>query len=73
VDEATRPEQAEMAAIHEENIDGVPLVYGRGMREGYDLHADDVVSSQATFDVADVLGRASPPAPESAPNYGLHG
>jgi hypothetical protein len=62
----------EPAVVHEEPIDGVPLVYGRGLREGYDLHAGEVVKSEATFDVADVMGRSSPPAPENAPNFGLH-
>jgi hypothetical protein len=71
VEESTRPQRAQTAVIHEESLDGVPLVDGRGVREGYDLHAADVVSSDAAFDVADVLGRASPPAPADAPNYGL--
>jgi hypothetical protein len=72
VDEATRPQRHEMAVIHEESIDGVPLVDGRGVREGYDLHAGNTVQSDAAFDVSEVLGRASPPAPEMAPGYGLH-
>jgi hypothetical protein len=72
VEESTRPQRARMATIHEQSLDGVPLVDGRGTREGYDLHVGDVVGSDAEFDVADVLGRASPPAPENAPNFGLH-
>lgn len=71
VDDASTPDRAPMAAIHEENLDGVPLVDGRGMREGFDLHAGAPVHSDPAFDVAEVLGRASPPAPADAPDYGL--
>jgi hypothetical protein len=66
-DKAMRPE--ETAAIHEENIDGTPLWEGRGPREGIDYHAVSPVHSEPDFDVAEVLGRASPPAPESAGLY----
>jgi hypothetical protein len=59
----------ESAVIHEENIDGTPLREGRGAREGIDYHAVNPVYSEPAFDVAEVLGRASPPAPESAGLY----
>lgn len=62
-----RPE--ETAVIHEENIDGTPLWDGRGAREGIDYHAVNPVYTKPAFDVADVLGRGSPPAPESAGLY----
>lgn len=71
VDDAPTPGRAPMAAIHEENLDGVPLIDGRGMREGFDLHAGAPVHSDPAFDVSEVLGRASPPAPENAPDFGL--
>lgn len=73
VDDAPTQSRAPMAAaaIHEESLDGVPLVDGRGMREGFDLHAGAPVHADPAFDVADVLGRASPPAPENAPDFGL--
>lgn len=71
VDDVSTPDRVAMAAIHEENLDGVPLVDGRGMREGFDLHAGAPVHSDPAFDVAEILGRASPPAPEDAPDFGL--
>lgn len=71
VDEATAPDSREMAVVHEENIDGVPLVEGRGMRPGWNIYAGPVVTTEPAFDVADILGRSSPPAPENAPNYGM--
>ena len=58
------------ALIHEEPLDGDPLVTGRGMRQGVDYYADPVRAEPA-FHVQDVLGRSSPPAPEGAPNFGL--
>jgi hypothetical protein len=56
--------------IHEENLDGAPLVDGRGMRQGVDVYAAAPVYADPAFDVADILGRASPPAPENAPDFG---
>jgi hypothetical protein len=58
------------ATIHEGNLDGTPLVEGRGMREGVDQYATAPVHSTWAFDVADILGRASPPAPANAPDFG---
>lgn len=56
--------------IHEENLDGTPLVEGRGMRQGVDQYATAPVHADPMFDVATILGRASPPAPENAPDFG---
>jgi hypothetical protein len=61
----------EATTIHEETLDGVPLVEGRGMREDVDPYAAAPVHSEAAYDVREILGRASPPAPEDAPNFGL--
>jgi len=57
--------------IHEQSLDGKPLVDGRGMRQGVDPYAAAPVQSEPQFDVADILGRASPPAPENAPDFGF--
>lgn len=59
--------------IHEQNLDGTPLVEGRGMREGVDRYATAPVRSAGAFDVSDILGRSSPPAPANAPNFGHPG
>lgn len=56
--------------IYEENLDGTPLVEGRGMRQGVDLYAAAPVYADPDFDVDEILGRASPPAPENAPDFG---
>lgn len=68
-DTGTMRREEDVASIHEENIDGVPLTEGRGMREGVDFHAAAPVYADPLFDVTDVLGRASPPAPEDAEPY----
>ena len=59
----------EVVVIHERQLDGVPLTEGRGMRPVMDYYAAAPVQSDAQFDVTEVLGRASPPAPESAKPY----
>ena len=61
----------ETATIHEETLDGAPLVDGRGMREDVDPYAAAPLHSEAAYDVREILGRASPPAPEDASNFGL--
>lgn len=55
-----------------ESLAGTPLVEGRGMREGLEYI---VVNPEpdAAFNVGDVMGRSSPPAPADAPDFGLHG
>lgn len=67
-DSASMPGEGTWAegTIHEQNLDGTPLVDGRGMREDVDHYAAPAVRSEPLFEVADILGRSSPPAPESA-------
>jgi hypothetical protein len=54
--------------IHEEPLDG--LVDGRGMGQDVNRYAAAPVRAEPLFDVADILGRASPPAPWNAPDFG---
>ena len=54
--------------IHEEPLDG--LVDGRGMGQDVNMYAAAPVRAEPLFDVADILGRASPPAPWNAPDFG---
>lgn len=72
---ASTPGEATLAEstgrIHGETLDGTPLVEGRGMRQGVDQYATAPVYAEPAFDVADILGRSSPPAPADAPDFGL--
>jgi hypothetical protein len=52
-----------------ENLEGVPLVEGRGMREGIEFQP---VTTEPLYGVEEILGRASPPAPADHPDYILH-
>jgi hypothetical protein len=75
VDRSTAAPASDTAMVHEENLDGVPLVDGRGVRQGIDIgDYAATVQTEPAFDVADVLGRSSPPAPEGAePYFGVGG
>jgi len=52
-----------------ENVEGMPLVDGRGMREGVEFQP---VTTEPLYGVEEILGRASPPAPADHPDYILH-
>jgi hypothetical protein len=51
------------------NLEGMPLVEGRGMREGVEFQP---VTTDPLYGVEEILGRASPPAPADHPDYILH-
>jgi len=61
---------SDLAVIHEENLDGTPLMDGRGVREGIDYHAA-TVQSDPLFAVEEIMGRSSPPAPAGEIYFGL--
>jgi hypothetical protein len=52
-----------------ENLEGMPLVEGRGMRDGVEFQP---VTTEPLYGVEEILGRASPPAPADHPDYILH-
>lgn len=60
------------ATIHDSRLDGRPLVEGRGglRRDAYN-YAPPVQSAPA-YDVSQVLGRSSPPAPEGGNGFEPH-